>query len=236
MSYCVRCGVELEAGTSACPLCKTPVIDPTAPPAEPVQPLYPKVAPEGIPKPSRRVLFILSSIFLAIPAFVTLACDLSLAGAITWSGFVLMAEAIVLFSIALGLFVRKMPAYGKILLIGALWSSYTFFVEYRIHEKLRIPFAFPLVVYATLMIAALCLYGRLTRRRPRPLMMAALFFLLAGGFCVLIEGWVNGYFSITPRMLWSIYPAGTSLLLAALLTVLHRSKSLKAALKQKLFV
>lgn len=236
MSYCVRCGVELEAGTPACPLCKTPVIDPTAPPAEPARPLYPKIAPEGIPKPSRRVVFILLCIFLAIPAFVTLTCDLSLSGMITWSGFVLAAVAIVLASTALGMFARSMPAYGKWLIVGALWSGYTFFVEYRLHGTWKIPFAFPLVIYATLMIAALCLYGRLTRRRPRPLMLVAHFLLFAGGFCVLIEVWVNLYFSITPRAMWSIYPAGTALLLAAFFTVLHRSSTLKAALRQKLFV
>ena len=28
MSYCVNCGVELEASLKACPLCHTPVINP----------------------------------------------------------------------------------------------------------------------------------------------------------------------------------------------------------------
>lgn len=28
MSYCVNCGVELEKGCPACPLCDTPVINP----------------------------------------------------------------------------------------------------------------------------------------------------------------------------------------------------------------
>lgn len=28
MSYCVNCGVELDASASECPLCNTPVINP----------------------------------------------------------------------------------------------------------------------------------------------------------------------------------------------------------------
>ena len=31
MSYCVNCGVELDASARACPLCGTPVVNPRAP-------------------------------------------------------------------------------------------------------------------------------------------------------------------------------------------------------------
>ena len=34
MSYCVNCGVELDASATKCPLCDTPVYNPKAP--EPV--------------------------------------------------------------------------------------------------------------------------------------------------------------------------------------------------------
>lgn len=235
MSYCVRCGVELENGTPACPLCQTPVIDPTAPPAEPARPLYPPTAHEGIPKVSRRVNMILLSIFLAIPALVTLTCDISLTGRVTWSGFVVEAVVALLGSAAIGLFV-PLPAWSKMLMIGVIWSGYTFFVEYHLHEAWRFPFSLPIVAYAMLSLSMLLLYGWLTRRAPRPLVWAAHACVFAGGLCVLIEVWINLYFSITPRALWSIYPAGTALLIGAFFVVLHRSKTLKAALKKKLFV
>ena len=35
MSYCVHCGVELDEQAKRCPLCGTPVVDPSA--LEPVQ-------------------------------------------------------------------------------------------------------------------------------------------------------------------------------------------------------
>ena len=31
MSYCVNCGVELDATASFCPLCHTPVVNPNQP-------------------------------------------------------------------------------------------------------------------------------------------------------------------------------------------------------------
>ena len=42
MSYCVNCGVELDASARACPLCGTPVVNPCAP----VQPDAPLPFPE----------------------------------------------------------------------------------------------------------------------------------------------------------------------------------------------
>ena len=235
MSYCVRCGVELENGTPACPLCKTPVIDPTAPPAEPGQPLYPSTAHEGIPKVSRRANMILLSIILVIPTLVTITCDLSITGNLTWSGYVLEAVIALLGSAAIGLFV-PLPAWSKMLMVGAIWSGYTFFVERRLMGAWKLPFSLPIVAYSLLAIAMLCLYGWLTRRNPRPLVLLAHAAVFAGGLCVLIEVWINLYFSITPRALWSIYPAGTTLLIGACLVLLHRSKTLKATLAKKLFV
>ena len=35
MSYCVHCGVELDEQAKRCPLCGTPVVDPSA--LEPMQ-------------------------------------------------------------------------------------------------------------------------------------------------------------------------------------------------------
>ena len=34
MSYCVNCGVELDASAKKCPLCDTPVYNPKAPEPE----------------------------------------------------------------------------------------------------------------------------------------------------------------------------------------------------------
>lgn len=236
MPYCVHCGVELESGISTCPLCETPVVDPAELGFPPPRPLYPEEKPAGIPKLSRRVILILSALLNLIPAFVTLVCDLSLTGSVTWSAYVLGAAVAVVGSIALLLYATPLRAYGKILSLGAIWSVYTFFVEFWMHRALRLPFALPFLIYGTLMLALLCLVGHLMRKNPRPLLLVALFFLLAGGFCVLIEWQINHAYSITPRALWSIYPAGTALLLCGIFILIDRSTTLKANLKKKLFL
>lgn len=236
MPYCVHCGVELESGTPACPLCDTPVIDPAEKGATPPPPLYPSEKPAGIPKVSRRVIFILCTLLHLIPAFVTLVCDLSLNGSVTWSAYVLGAAAGLLGGIAILLYANALRAFGKVLAIGGIWSVYAFFVEYWIHGKLRTPFALPLILYGTLMLATLCFVGRMMKKNPRPLLLIAIFLLLAGGFCVLIEYQINSTFHITPAAVWSVYPAGTAILLAGILMVIDRSTTLKARLKKKLFI
>ncbi len=236
MPYCVHCGVEMESGTPACPLCETPVVDPAELGFPPPRPLYPAEKPAGIPKVSRRAILILFSLLSLIPAFVTLTCDLSLTGRVTWSAYVLGAAVAIVGGIAILLYAKVFHAFGKVLTLGAIWSAYSFFVEYWMHKELRIPFVLPFIVYGALMIATLCLVGKLMRKNPHPLLLVALFFLLAGGFCVLIEFRINQAYSITPRALWSIYPAGTALLLSGIFILIDRSSTLKAQLKKKLFI
>lgn len=236
MPYCVHCGVELENGTPACPLCETPVIDPANLGFPPPPPLYPEDKPAGIPKLSRRVILILCSLLNLIPAFVTLVCDLSLTGSVTWSAYVLGAAIGLIGGLAVLLYAKVLRAYGKILVLGGIWSVYSFFVEYWMHGELRVPFALPFILYGALMLSLLCLVGRLMRKTPRPLLLVALFLLLAGGFCVLIEWQINFAYGITPRALWSIYPAGTAILLAGIFVTIDRSTTLKANLKKKLFI
>ena len=155
MPYCVHCGVELENGTPACPLCETPVIDPTNLGFPSPRPLYPEDKPAGIPKLSRRVILILVSLLNLIPAFVTLVCDLSLTGSVTWSAYVLGAAIGLIGGLAVLLYAKVLRAYGKILVLGAIWSVYSFFVEYWMHGELRFPFALPFIVYGTLMLSLL---------------------------------------------------------------------------------
>lgn len=236
MSYCVHCGVELERGTSACPLCQTPIYDPSDKDALHTlpSPLYPANPAPAIPKVSRRVIFVLLALLYLIPTGVAVLCDLSLGGGISWSALVIGAAVTLTADIAVLLYAAPLRAYGKVLVSGALWSVYTLFVGYWIYGDLRIPFALPLVVYTTLSLATLCLVARLQKRRP--LLIVALFFLFTGGGCVLIEYAIHVFFALTAHAPWCIYPAGTAALLAAFFLVVDRSNSLKAKLKKKMFI
>ncbi len=234
MPYCVHCGVEVDSGVSACPLCQTPISDPGDRGTPPPHPFYPQNPAPAIPKVSRRVVFALLALLLFIPTGVTVVCDLSLGGGISWSALVLGAAIALTACNAILLYCDLIAGYGKILLCGALWSAYTLFVKFWIEGQWKIPFAFPLVIYFTLALALLFVMARHSRR-PRPLLLAALAFLLMGGACVQIEVAIHLFFDLPAHAIWSVYPAGAALLLAALCAVIHRSKSLQLRLKKKLF-
>ena len=74
MSYCVNCGVELDASAKQCALCGTPVYHPDKPPVEATEAALPfspvPVIPEGVKK-----RFIAT---LAIPSVLWVRCSASL--------------------------------------------------------------------------------------------------------------------------------------------------------------
>lgn len=74
MSYCVNCGVELESGSAACPLCDTPVINPKENGSQPHKPAYPKNY--NIPESAnKRYLVFVISIVMIIPNIVLSILD-----------------------------------------------------------------------------------------------------------------------------------------------------------------
>ena len=75
MSYCVNCGVEIEKGHSACPLCDTKVINPNEPENRDVKPPYPLnfTVPKSLSK--KYIVFVVSLSFL-IPNMIMLISDI----------------------------------------------------------------------------------------------------------------------------------------------------------------
>lgn len=75
MSYCVNCGVELENGCPACPLCDTPVINPGEKKAEEITPAFPEIL--DIPKSlSKKYWAFVLSLIILIPNLVLIVLDI----------------------------------------------------------------------------------------------------------------------------------------------------------------
>jgi hypothetical protein len=89
MAYCVRCGVELQKGCKACPLCNTEVILPEEQDSSDRVTLFSDRMPRRVrPRielaPSRSFLFLVTFIIL-LPTLVTLFVDFTVNRTITWS-------------------------------------------------------------------------------------------------------------------------------------------------------
>lgn len=75
MSYCVNCGVELEKGCPACPLCDTPVINPREKEKKNEKPLFPEIL--EIPKSlSKKYWAFVLTLIILIPNMVLLVLDM----------------------------------------------------------------------------------------------------------------------------------------------------------------
>ena len=66
MSYCVKCGVELDEGAERCPLCGTPAWKP-----DETEPRYFPTKPAEVPRASRRAA---AALLTAMLASVSLCC------------------------------------------------------------------------------------------------------------------------------------------------------------------
>ncbi len=130
MSYCVHCGVELAPSEKKCPLCMTPVIDPTAAPAAVEKP-YPDRLETVNAHIDHRYGAELATLFLAIPLAAVLILDLLISRRVTWSGYVLGAGACVCLWIILPFFldVEKPYLYIAVDILSA--SAYLGFIAWR---------------------------------------------------------------------------------------------------------
>lgn len=89
MAYCVRCGVELQKGSKACPLCNTEVILPEEQDSSDRVMVFSdrmprQVRPRLYLAPSKSFVFLVTFIIL-LPTLVTLFVDITVNRKVTWS-------------------------------------------------------------------------------------------------------------------------------------------------------
>ncbi len=81
MAYCIRCGVKLEEGSKACPLCNTPVHLPPGMEEKKLQPLFAQALPPrgtgGVNKTRKGVIELIISLFVISELTVFLSMWLS---------------------------------------------------------------------------------------------------------------------------------------------------------------
>lgn len=92
MPYCPSCGVQVENGTAACPLCDTPI--PVLEEEQKQVPLYPSREKQPMQPRQVRALFWTVITSLSFIGFaVVLAVDLVINGKLTWGGYALSGIA-----------------------------------------------------------------------------------------------------------------------------------------------
>lgn len=252
--YCVKCGVRLEEGTSVCPLCGTPVVDPslldqktlqkamaassgrgngtTAPAAGPhYDPgLYPVKERSGA-----YVLLAFITTLMLTAALSTLFTCLAVYHSTAWSGYVCLGLAFVYTAFVLPFWFSR-PHLAVFVPTGfAAAIGYLLYLSVKSRGGWFLSFAFP--VMALVFLFTYLAIG-LVKIRFTPkvrLMLTGIYLVLLGSSSILVEFFSHLTFG-QPMFVWSLYPTVTLGLIGIAMAAVSFIRPVRTYLHKKLFI
>ncbi len=229
--YCVKCGVKLQEGVKACPLCATPVWCPEAgeePSAATYSDRYPVVS-------RQQRLTVLSSLTVALLA-VMIACfsiAVNTTGRMGWSFYVIVGVAAFYLIFLLPFWFRK--PHPMIFVPTAFLTACLLLFSICLYTGGRWfwTFAFPLTgLLAALTIGAVALYRYV---KGGTIFITGGLLLAIGGSCLLAELFQHLTFR-TPLFSWSVYAASVFGLFGGFLLLAGIIRPLREHLRRVFFL
>ena len=223
MSYCVNCGVELEASLRECPLCHTPVVNPkeagkTVPPSP-----YPTDRGQ-VEEVKRKDLGILLSVVLSATAVTCLLLNLLVFNRSLWS-LLVIGICICLFVFTFPMvYYRKMPPSLSLLADGAAVAVSLYMIAYLTPSTAWFwQLGLPIVL---LVILNTEIFTFLARLVPFSLLSGALcLFIEIPLFCAALEVMIRRMLSAPIRLTWSAVVLTVCVIIdVALITILVKKR------------
>ena len=229
--YCVRCGVRLQEGVKACPLCGTPVWCPEAGEREPAATYsdrYPRIS-------RQKRLTVMASLTVALLSAMVACCSIALntTGRMGWSFYVIAGVSAFYLAFLLPLWFRRphpmifVPvAFVSVCLL--LWL-----LSWRTGGRWFWTFALPLTaILAALTIGAVALYRYV---RKGTIFITGGLLMAIGGGCMLAELFQHLTFR-TPMFAWSLYAAAVFFLFGGFLILAGIIRPLREYLQRRFFI
>ncbi len=202
MSYCVNCGVELDASAEVCPLCGTPVLNPSdLKKIAEAQPPFP-VEKSQVEAVKRKDLGVLLTIVVLAVAAVCVILNVCVFRENLWSLAVVGACVILWVFLEPFVLYTGQPIYLSLLGDGAAVIFLLYMITFLTEDDgwfagLGVPLT--LLVTAVVELFVLCI-----RRLPRSFLTAALYFFTAVGLlCAGIEFLTDRYVDGAVSLRWS---------------------------------
>lgn len=230
--YCMKCGVKLADTEKVCPLCGTKAYHPDIV-REESNNIYPKRKYPTLEESALGLPIFLTAIFV-VPLLTVLICDLRFSGAITWSGIVAGALALIYVMFVLPLWFRKShPVIFVPCSFGAT-GLYLFYLNWFVDGKWFLSFALPIFGYlATIVITVLVLLRYVRGGR---LYIFGGAFMATGGMMLLMEFLMGITFANVNFIGWSFYPLVSLVLIGGILIFLGICRPAREAMERKFFV
>ena len=220
--YCVKCGVKLQEGVSACPLCGTPVWNPDAKTEE--ERSYPDSLPSYYRDSGLPGAVALTFVCVAAIAALFIVC-FKLYGQLCWGGYAVGGVLLFYVVAVLPEWFRHPRAEIFVPVDFAAAALYTLYVSVHTGGHWFLPFAFPVIgVGCVLTVGMICLLKYVRRGR---IFIIGGFLVLLGGFTVLVELFQHIAFG-AEMFRWSLYSlagfgsVGLFLLIAGMIPSLRR--------------
>ncbi len=230
--YCANCGVKLAPGQEKCPLCGLRAYHPDMK-AEKGEILYPKqpLEPQQVSPWGARVLI---AVAFFLPLLTCLACDLSLSGGVSWSGYVVGALLLLYVMAVLPLWFHKPNPVIFVPVDFAAAGVYLLYISLYTQGGWFLSFAFPVTAFAGLVTTAVVTLMRYVRRGALYVYGGAI--TAVGLFMPVMELLLAYTFAPIPFIGWSFYPLGALVLLGGFLIFLAICRPAREMMQRKFFL
>ena len=230
--YCIHCGVKLADSEKRCPLCGTVPFHPDFVRQE-GETLYPR---DRVPKfkAGKGAVLAAVTLLLLIPVFITLICDVSIHGHVTWSGFVVGGIALLYVAAVLP---QWFTAPNPVIFVPISFIAtglYVLYIDLAVQGRWFLSFAFPIIGILGTLVTAVVALCRYTRRAELYIFGGALIAL--GAFLPLMEYLITVTFHLPKFIGWSWFPMAPLVILGGGLIFLAICRPAREAVERKLFL
>ena len=233
MSYCVNCGVELQASADRCPLCDTLVINPSdLEKLKEGQTPFPKEKGQVEEVKRKDVAILLTSVLAATAVICGVLNALSFRGSL-WS-LAVGGVCVVLWVVLIpAVIYKKQSVYVSVFLDGVVVALFLYTLTYLVgHDRWFFELALPITVFVTVIgeLLTVCL-----RKLPSSFLADCLkIFTSVGLLCMGIEILIDRFLEHSIILSWSaVVLTVCGILDIALITMLSR-KRLRHAIHKRL--
>ncbi len=232
MSYCVNCGVELEASLASCPLCHTPVINPNEFPRKREAGPYPTEKGQ-VDKVRRKDLAILTTVVLGATALSCLLLNLFVFPGTMWSLYVIGICLILFVLMAPVIIYSKFPIYIYLLLDGIAVGFFLYLVTFNTQgNDWFFKLALPIIVLITILVEILAL---LLHALPVSFISTGLYiFVEIAVFCIGLELLIEHYAGSPKHLVWSAVVLTVCGVISVLLATILCTRRLREAVRRRL--
>lgn len=232
MSYCVNCGVELDASLKHCPLCNTPVINPNE--LQKLTPPSPFPEQRGQVETVHRkdIAFLLTTFLVSMSVSCALLNFFAYKG-VLWS-FPIIGICLVIWVFAIPLAIyRRIPIWLSIILDGLTTLLFLYMQTWLTRsDEWFIRIGIPIVVLVTVLLEIVSL---LYQKFPISFLGSALYFVVATALlCVGIEIILDLYFTGAVALGWSAVVLTACAIMTATISTILSKKRLRNAVRRRL--